>query len=538
MQEISPPRLSGRFRRRKRRAGILDVVRVLADAIYAIFVLGYLFGGVAPSIYNLFQQKNLDDITWSDVGHVLLLDKLRFSTAHPESFIISVSFVVVLVFGSWLIVRQISDRVQSNRRNVVERQVRERKYTAGESPTDRAEAGDEDNSIRPEEAVEVLKSVEGARERPVLYDFLKWKYRDEPIFERGGVTFPLAFYPAPSAQRRDAESALIRPLKRRFPPVESLHGDSTMRDLIRAAGRPAENLSTFAMQELVVGDRIEMGCQLGKYFDMIDTCDALEWEILRASSSLKVASEAAFRKFEGRLPLRNKLHALVPNPVRSGQHRSVAVSLSALIAFYQDDGVYLMMRKRSEQVAVHAGLLHVIPSFMFQPATVEYDTEYSILHNIFREYLEEMYNRPDPKVDETDPNYFFNDPPLQELRHMLATDQAELFYSGIAVNLLSLRPEICTLLLIKDDQWYRRHASRDTDERQRFHLNLEFAHNFQEVVNNVALVGNIPLKATDEEILEYIEVSPWTMVPCGAFAFWAGVDLLRSMPDVQARISR
>jgi hypothetical protein len=285
-----------------------------------------------------------------------------------------------------------------------------------------------------------------------------------------------------------------------------------------------------------VGERVRMSCQMGQYFDMIDTCDALEWEILRAAPSLKSSTERAFRQFDRRLPLRTELHRRVANPVRDGANRSVAVSLAALIAFYRDDAVYLMMRKRSRDVAVHASLIHAIPSFMFQPASVALDQEYSLLHNISREYLEELFDRPDPKEGEQNPDYFFGDPHFKELRGMLESGQAEWYFTGVAVNLLSLRPEICTVLLIKDDQWYHRHTDKAPTKDQEFQLNIEFAHNFQEIDNSVPLVGNIPLKRTDEEISDYLDVAPRTMVPCGAFAFWSAVDLLRKLPDVAARI--
>lgn len=385
------------------------------------------------------------------------------------------------------------------------------------------------------EAVARLRAMDRGRKNANLYDFLRWKYRDEPIFERGGMRFPVAAYRAAPEQERDPESALLRPLNRTV-----RHGDligaRTMRELIARAGRPAMNLPTFAMGEIISGERVAMGSELGTYFDMIDTCDALELEILEASHSLRTTSERAFKLFDSRLPLRVRLHEHVSNPVRSGAFRSVAISLNALIAFYQDDGVYLMLRKRSEQVAVHAGLLHVIPSFMFQPASADAEREYSLLHNIEREYLEELFDAPDPVAGEMNPEYFYGDPRLSELRELLATGKAAWFLTGIGVNLLNLRPDICTVLLIKDEEWYRRHTSGAQHDAERFRLNVEYAAALQETKSTSAVVGNIPLRATDEAMSESITVTPWNIAPCGAFAFWAGVDLLRSLPEVRERI--
>jgi hypothetical protein len=391
--------------------------------------------------------------------------------------------------------------------------------------------------LAPEEAFSVLRSVEPSRANARLYDYLRWKYGGaEPIFERNGVTFPLAVYPAPAAQQRDPESVLIQPVSNRFPPDETLLKEPMMRELIQRAGRPAQNLATFAMRELVVGERVRMSCQMGQYFDMIDTCDALEWEILRAAPSLKSSTERAYKLFDNRLPFRKALHGSVANPVRDGACRSVAISLNALIAFYRNDSVYLMLRKRSEQVAVHAGLIHVVPSFMFQPASSAITQEYSLLHSIYREYLEELFDRPDPKPDETDPDYFFGDPHFKELQGMLESGQTEWYFTGVAVNLLNLRPDICTVLLIKDDQWYHRHAPDQAPQDQQFRLNIEFATHLERAETEQALIGNLPLKASDIEMAEYLEVTPKSMTPCGAFALWAGVDLLRSLPEVRMRL--
>jgi len=40
------------------------------------------------------------------------------------------------------------------------------------------------------------------------------------------------------------------------------------------------------------------------------------------------------------------------------------------------------------------------------------------------------------------------------LTGMLESGAARLLYTGIAVNLLALRPEICTLLVIDDPSWF------------------------------------------------------------------------------------
>ena len=41
---------------------------------------------------------------------------------------------------------------------------------------------------------------------------------------------------------------------------------------------------------------------------------------------------------------------------------------------------------------------------------------------------------------------------------MLKAGDAALLYSGVAVNLLALRHEICTVLVIEDPRWYERES--------------------------------------------------------------------------------
>jgi len=46
------------------------------------------------------------------------------------------------------------------------------------------------------------------------------------------------------------------------------------------------------------------------------------------------------------------------------------------------------------------------------------------------------------------------------LADMLKAGDAVLLYSGVAVNLLALRPEICTVLIVDDARWYERECGQ------------------------------------------------------------------------------
>jgi len=80
---------------------------------------------------------------------------------------------------------------------------------------------------------------------------------------------------------------------------------------------------------------------------------------------------------------------------------------------------------------------------------------------VLREFAEELYD--DSELDLG--SNFFHDveavPEVVRLTELLASGAADLVYTGISVNLLTLRPEIGTLLLVRDPDWIRRESARD-----------------------------------------------------------------------------
>lgn len=48
-----------------------------------------------------------------------------------------------------------------------------------------------------------------------------------------------------------------------------------------------------------------------------------------------------------------------------------------------------------------------------------------------------------------------DEPEITRLNELLGSDEGHLYYTGVSVNLLTLRPEICMLLLIENPSWFR-----------------------------------------------------------------------------------
>ncbi|HKD76482.1 MAG TPA: hypothetical protein VKB76_13350, partial [Ktedonobacterales bacterium] len=163
-------------------------------------------------------------------------------------------------------------------------------------------------------------------------------------------------------------------------------------------------------------------------------------------------------------------------------------------------------------------------SFMFQPATAHVTQEFSIRHNIEREYLEELFSLPESAGDEKDWRYFYDDARLHYLRDLLARGDAELRLTGISVSLLSLRPDICALLLIRSEDWHRRHIGDPPTPHDAIHLNLEYTAG-DSAASSSALFFD--LADDDAALIRRGGITADQVVPAGAGAFWLGVDALR-----------
>ena len=163
----------------------------------------------------------------------------------------------------------------------------------------------------------------------------------------------------------------------------------------------------------------------------------------------------------------------------SGGGVDAAIGMSALVVYARGDRYYMFCEVRSGLVAEYGHLYHVAPSFIFQPVVAptpeNLEVEFSVEHNIFREYLEELFNVQEVAVSggAVAPNYFYGHPNLGYLRKLLMTGGAELSGTCLAFNLLNHRPEVCTLLLIRDPEWYDCQIDHYVAAREGMrHLNL------------------------------------------------------------------
>src|SRR4029453_7515915 len=84
--------------------------------------------------------------------------------------------------------------------------------------------------------------------------------------------------------------------------------------------------------------------------------------------------------------------------------------------------------------------------------------QFSVLATVVREFVEELYGVEELETGDgrVDPQAIYRRRESRLLNHMLKHGSAAPLYTGVGVNLLALRHEICTVLVIDDPSWYER----------------------------------------------------------------------------------
>lgn len=339
----------------------------------------------------------------------------------------------------------------------------------------------------------------------MMTNYLRRLYQCE-LFARHGIEHPVTVYYPSESQIHDVDS-LLDP----WPPAPeardfAVYDYSYLQDLQNS--KPGlYNGRTFTMTH-IRQNPLKLRGGIGGYYDMLATCAAIERE-------LRDAAQAGLT----RAPSRAAYHRLVAptDALRRGDKRSAAIGIGTLTVFNDGETYRALLARRSESTAFDSNMFHVLPAMMFEPTTADLaePREWSVKHQIFRELLEELFGLP----EEHHPvrwDYFYEQPALQYLLSLLRNGEAQLCATGILLNLLTLRPEISTLLLIHDPAWYARISAADSD------MPIATA---DETLSDSLVMARI---STDDDFLSHFPANLHLAMPAQATAtMWLGIDLAR-----------
>lgn len=347
-------------------------------------------------------------------------------------------------------------------------------------------------------------------------DFVNWiggLYPQYELFSRHGFIYPVVAFPSLPHQV-SVDSVLgedARPLAVDGCLLESSHSNFVL-ELTTAEGKPATDDPKFVMLSCATDGDIRIECARSTYFGVLDSCDVLKFEAQwawRHHRDLIEAERAAGRTGLAVLPLRSRLHELVEDPVRDGSKRIAGIAVSTLICFSRGRTYRCLIQKRGlTGLAVDHKDFHVIPAAMFEPSIVSAAEPFSIHENVLREYAEECFKRKATEQSHPRPYWYHKYPEVKALKSILSEpDHGIHRLTGLAVNLLNLRPEVCTLLLIHDAgfvKWVDKMTINDEYRPDGHH---------------VELIDGPTVASRYSDAL-----APKDVVPPGAVAFWLGAE--------------
>jgi hypothetical protein len=329
---------------------------------------------------------------------------------------------------------------------------------------------------------------------PGIYQFLEEQYLAHPLLRLfGDQAKPLPVWAelAPAEQWADVEAALGQlDLSSPVPDVRTWrygepcdprgeaefkrHLDDWDRQLreIRAGKRAhldTWNQLTYDLQAIARDDggRVQLHCKLGTYFHSLSTSECLDPELLEAFAAWPDSKPDAVLAM---LERQAWLHERVPDPVVDGPgplggHRRLHAHdrSGAQPGFrrVQDVPVAPLGHGRHPAAPLPRGALRHVPAVIPSESSELLRSQFSVSETVMREFVEELYGVEELETGDgqVDPQAIYRRREARLLSGMLRAGDAALLYSGLAVNLLALRPEICTVLIIDDPRWYERECA-------------------------------------------------------------------------------
>jgi transcriptional regulator with XRE-family HTH domain len=269
---------------------------------------------------------------------------------------------------------------------------------------------------------------------------------DEPV-DLSAIDLRLREAPPPPITGRHVETRPLRPLVALGRNYDKYH--RAMRDLARP--RLFENRVCYRLLD-VEWPRftVESGVSVGymRYFDMIDVGEALAHEIALAAID-RDGNLREDRSSLERLPFRR----LVRDPFDLEAY-PLLLSISTLtIRRSRAGATFVLLRRGAGQVAIAGGMLSVMPTGVFQPASIlpaPESPDFNLWRNMMREYSEEFLGNPEHDGS-GDPIDYANQEPFRTLDAARQAGKIRVYCLGAGIDALNFVGDLFTVALFDAD---------------------------------------------------------------------------------------
>lgn len=204
----------------------------------------------------------------------------------------------------------------------------------------------------------------------------------------------------------------------------------------------------------------------GKYFDFLNTCEYLSYEL--ASFFVKNSFYKNLLLKDNESGYKQITDFLINNPDSIPQisitqpfnflsrHSAFGTCSIVILKRTNKESVFIL-NVRSSQLTETPNLVHVIPAGTFQPNTQNnsfHKKEFLFSENIFREFIEELVEdihiRQNPKFVTVYEDMYGKGKGKKFRDRIIRPENFELLYLGTVIDPLNLKPEILTVLLLHE----------------------------------------------------------------------------------------
>jgi hypothetical protein len=185
-----------------------------------------------------------------------------------------------------------------------------------------------------------------------------------------------------------------------------------------------------------------------RYFDMIDVGEALAHEVALAAIDRDGKVREGRCSWE-RLPFRR----LVRDPFDLEAY-PLLLSISTLtIRRSRAGATFLLLRRGVGQVAIAGGMLSVMPTGVFQPASIlpaPESPDFNLWRNMMREYSEEFLGNPEHDGS-GDPIDYANQEPFRTLDAARQAGKLRIYCLGAGIDALNFVGDLFTVAVFDAD---------------------------------------------------------------------------------------
>lgn len=272
----------------------------------------------------------------------------------------------------------------------------------------------------------------------------EWKLGG-PI-ELGSINLEWGQAGSPAVNGNHQETRPLRPLQSVGQIYSKYH--RAMRDLDRP--RLFENRACYRLLAARWSDSMDGHLSLAQmcYFDMIDVGEALAHEL--ALNAFDPKGKLAVDRLDWQvLPFRR----MIRNPFDLATY-PLMLSISTLTVRRGASGTsFLLLRRSAQRVAIAGGMLSVMPTGVFQPASVaasQDSPDFDLWRNIMREYSEEFLGNPEHDGDGP-PIDYDNTEPFRFMSQARAQGKIRVYCLGIGIDALNYVADLLTVAVFDSD---------------------------------------------------------------------------------------